>query len=155
MRSSNGIPYILTQASDAQFNTFDFESGQSIPQYIYISKEDIFVNPESTQKGSKLYFYPTPNDVYTASLLVKNVLQELSIEDDLSELPDYALRYLRYLLASDYIDVFKTVPSDGFYDKLYRAEKVFKRSNPKDMSVKNTNIFQRDYLLRPKNYYVG
>lgn len=152
--SPTSVMYILTQASDAQFNTFDF-SISTIPQYVYLGKEEVFIDQQSTQKGTNIYFYPTPNNNYTANLSVKNNLFEVSLEDNLSEVPDYALRYLRYLLASDYIDLHKTVPSDDFYNKLSKIEKIFKRANPKDASVKTQNPFYRNILMRPRNYYVG
>lgn len=155
MLNNQNILFPLRIATDKEYNLMNFTAPITNPSYVYLGKQQYYTDPTNGVLGSLVYFYPLPNDTYVANLQCRMYLEEVDLFTDLSQIPAYARRYLKYLVASDCINEYGTEPSARFYTELDKAEIAFYAANPVDLSILNDNPFFRSLRMRPRSYYVG
>lgn len=152
---SSNLLSTLTLASPANQNTFDYEMSPSRPKYIYIEPRYNLIDISTDEPSSALWFYPTPEDKYKATLMVKQMLVEVDFGTVLNQVPRYYYRALKYELTAELADSYGTTLSPQFERKHQELVSQLKAANKKDMSVKNSNPFIGQRFYRPWGYYVG
>lgn len=151
------ISYPIRQATDAQYNLFNFSFPANRPQIVYISKEQTFDN--SGNLASNIIVYPNPNANYTLNLLLKYKLppiSQLTLDQELLFLPPHWIKPVRYMVANDLINQFGTKVNPSFYKDLEDSKELLKANNPQDMCIQTDNPFVSIYPFQPRFYsYVG
>jgi hypothetical protein len=154
---SSGVVYPVGQATDAQYNLFNFTTPSNRPQMVYISKEQTFDTLGNL--ATNLVVYPNPNATYTVNLLLKYKLPPVSsvtLDQQLLFLPPHWIKPLRYMLANDLINQFSTKVNEKFYVDLQKSMEMLTSNNPQDMSIQTQNVFRTFYRFKPGYYsYVG
>ena len=88
-----GVTYPLIEISTAEFfNSYKYNPLDGLPRFI-------IVQPETNL--TRITFYPAPSEGYLVSIYGKYQLNELNSNDDMSAVPYYFIKYLRYALARD------------------------------------------------------
>jgi hypothetical protein len=152
---SEGVLSVLRQADAKEFNLFNANAAQMRPRFFYIQQDQAFESLTTGALTSTLYFNPVPDQNYTATLIVKQVLTELTLNQEFSGIPPYYTRPLRYQLAYDLADLYETELPASFITKYEKAIKRLKAINPQDYSVQNDNPFLTYRRYRPWGAYVG
>ncbi len=147
---SGNIVSDLREINLQQFNLLNFTQTQDRPKSVYIeSKED------AIQTSTNVYFWPTADQNYTATLRVKQFMAELDYSDQITTLPLNYFKALKYQLAKDLADIYLTVLSDRFDTEYKTVLARLKAVNRKDLSVQNSNPFLEGRRYRPWNIYAG
>lgn len=130
---------ILIEADLKRQNTFNYplsEQGQSRPQYVFIQ------NSEATiLTGSVVFFYPVPDQNYTATIYWKKRLHQVTQSEEFTQISSSYMKAFKYQLSKDLSDYFETELSDKFLLEYDRLIVELKAANQKDMSVLNQNPF--------------
>lgn len=150
----SGIVYPIVQATDAQYNLFNFTTVSNRPGMIYISREQTF--DANGNLASNIIVYPNPNTIYTLNLLLKYKLPSISpvtLDQELLFLPPHWIKPLRYMLTNDFINQFGTKVSPQFYKDLEDSKELLKSNNPQDMCIQTQNEMRTRYQFKPSFYY--
>lgn len=152
---TQGNKYILTSADEKLNNSFNYTLVSARPSFIYVRPNDALVSLTTGLPSTDILLYPTPDNTYTVTLLSKQQLGSLTLEQNINTVPTYALRALRYQLARDLSEVYSTVLSPRFEIEYMRIMREFKAANKQDMTVKTDNPFIGYRRVRPWGTYVG
>ncbi len=149
---STNVQYPLQIADVHQFSLFNFSFPIARPNAIYLSEEQVV--DDDNLPASKVYFYPTPNQAYTAQLIVKKKLQEVLLFDnlDISTIPPRIYRTLRYQLAADIQNIYGTELPQNFYTELETLKEKMVAINPSDNAVQTSDIFHTQRRFKPWGY---
>lgn len=151
----NNTKSFIKIADDYDFNGFDYSVGVGRPSYVYLSKEQVFPDPSSSNLGSKLYVWPQPNTNYTLNLLLKYNLNQVKLVEELLEFPSYYFKPLKYQLALDISALNNTSLNQAFLDEYNRLMNDLKNTIPIDMAIKNDNPFYESRNYKNRNYVLG
>lgn len=127
-----GITYPLIDESRNDFYaSYKYEPLQGLPRYIIIRPD---TNLTTVQ------IFPAPSQVYVLFIYGKFQLSSLSSNMDMSELPTYYLRYLRFALARD-LAVYKGRAEawTPLLDDMYRKAEIDMQANSSINLDVNTN----------------
>ncbi len=110
------------------------------PGYIFLDKQDT---------KSYVTLYPAPDQDYPCLLGVKSMLNELSANQLLTELPPYYYGFMKYALARKFLSYYPSAnwppTSEEEYQDYYST---IKNSNETDLTVRPSAI-----LSRPEPFY--
>lgn len=113
---------------------------QSRPGFIFLNKQ---------ANESFVVFYPIPDQAYPCQLQLKLMLQSLSSQDDLSQLPPQAYGFLKYALARKFLSYY---PSNNWpqanEDEYQDYYNIFKIVNETDVTLRPSQI-----LTTPEPFY--
>lgn len=153
----SGIVYPVGQATDAQYNLFNFTTTSNRPQMVYLSQEQVF--DDVGNLATNIVVYPNPNATYTLNLLLKYKLPPVSsvtLNQQLLFLPPHWIKPFRYMMANDFINQFGTKVNDKFYIDLQKSMEMLTSNNPQDMTIQTQNAFRTFYRFKPgSDSYVG
>lgn len=157
IQSSDTVLSNLNFATAKEANLFNYASGvgPSRPQSLFLSQEQVFPDPASSQLGSKLLIYPNPDQAYTMTLMVKYQLPEVTLFETMINLPPYYFEPLVYELAKKMINFFKTIPAATFNDDYEKLMLELKSSTPQDMTIQVDNDFMHRRPFKPWGYLWG
>jgi hypothetical protein len=127
---------------------------QGRPNLIYLERQQVILNNDQNSEGSQYTLYPTPDSSYNLTLYLKWQLKFVSLFEQLVQFPDYYLKPLKYQLAKDFSDLYKTVLPPQFFEEYNRLMQELKATNPSDMTIQNSNPFLERRPFRPRSYYV-
>lgn len=150
----NNVLNLVYVATDKQFNTWNFTTISGRPAWVYLDHVQVFPDPESSDLGSNIYLYPTPDQSYSLNLCLKNALNEIGYFEQLLEFPTYFMRPLRYELAKEFMVQYGT-QVDNFEPMYQKVMAELKAANPQDLSTQVLNPFQQGWRFRPWGTYVG
>jgi hypothetical protein len=139
----------LRLIDEYEFNRINVSQASDRPSCIYLSPDQNFLTLDSSVTATLVTVYPTPDAAYTATLMVKQYLQEVTMFQELTEIPRYYERPLRYELASELSDIYETEVSDKFIRKHAQLIKQLEASVPKDFRVNTVNPFLSYRRYRP------
>lgn len=150
---SANIKYDLAIIDLKRQNTLNYQDTtvQLRPNLVFPQNDQSTVATQTT----KIFLYPIPNDVYNVTLYAKTFINTFDYSDELTTLPAWYFKVLKYQLANDLSTEYETVLPARFdkeYDKLI---KELKATTKKDFSVQNRNIFRTFRRFRPWGGYVG
>lgn len=107
----------------------------------------VFLNKQATE--SFVTFYPAPDQPYPCILQVKCMINELSAQDTLGELPPNYYGFLKYALARKFLSYYPSgnwpQTAEDEYQDYYNT---FKNANETDLTVRPSNI-----LTAPEPFY--
>jgi hypothetical protein len=90
---------------------------------------------------SILTFYPAPNDSYPFQLQAKVMLDSLTAQDSLTQLPPLAYGFLKYALARRFISIYPSAnwpqTNEDEYQSYYS---LFKATNKVDMTIQSSTM---------------
>lgn len=147
---------VITQlriANEAQQNSFNYELLTSRPGWVYCEPRYQLIDITTNEPSSVLWFFNTANADYTATLMVKQILTELNYSDDITQLPRYTFRALKYELTTELAQEYGTTLPPEFLRKHEQIIQQLKAANRKDLSAKPANPFMGSRLFRPWGYY--
>lgn len=128
--TDNPITYPLIIASKANYyNVTRLQNLQARPGMIFLNKQDT---------ESFITVYPAPDQTYECSIQVKGMIDQLTPNEDLTELPPFYYGFLKYALAREFRSYY---PSGNWNDT---AEKKYQEYIS---TLKNAN--ETDLTLRP------
>jgi len=154
--SSNGTLTNINISTPKEANLFNYVNGSSArPQSVFLSQEQVFPDPTSSDLGSKILIYPKPNANYTLTLMVKYQLPEVTLFENMLNFPPYYMEPLIYELARKFINFFKTVPGATFNEDYEKLMLELKSSTPQDMSILVKNDFMPHRPFKPSGYLWG
>lgn len=151
---SSGVVSPIYQATDSQYNLFNFQFQSNRPKSVYISQEQTF--DDDGNLSTNIFVYPNPNSLYTLNLLLKYKLPSISdvtLDQALLFLPPHWIKPLRYMLANDLVSQFSTKVSEEFYIDLEASKSMLRSNNPQDMNIQSENPFVMLYPFKPNFYY--
>jgi hypothetical protein len=141
-------------ATRAEQNTFNYSLSQARPYWVYSEPRYGLIDVTTKQPCSVVWFYPTPNQDYTAQLMVKQLLTQVDYHDELVQFPPYVLIVLKYevaiLLAGRYGTQLSTLDM-AMYQKALTQVKAL---NNVDLNVRTDNPFKNGRRFRPWGTYV-
>ena len=140
-------------ANEYDFNRMNFQFPITRPNSIYLGKEQAF--DQNGNLASNLYFYPTPQQSYTARLMIRQQLAEVTLLQSLDALPARIYKTLRYQLTNDIQLVYGTEMPPKFYNDLQQCIAQMQALNPTDMSVLTTDPFKGYRRFRPWGYGIN
>ena len=124
------------------------------PNLVYVEREQVILDNDQNSQGSKFTLYPTPDSSYDLTLYLKFELKFVSLFEQLVQFPNYYFKPLKYQLAKDFSDLYKTVLPPQFFEEYNRLMQELKATNPSDISLQNSNPFLERRPFRPRAYYV-
>ena len=139
--SGQGIIYPLQILNKAQYyGVTRLTPLNTRPGFIFLNKQ---------AEESFITFYPAPDQPYACILQVKNMINRLFANEDLSELPPFYYGFLKYCLARKFLSYF---PS-GNWPKTAEDEyqdyfSIIKNSNETDLTIRPSAM-----LSRPEPFY--
>lgn len=99
---------------------------------------------ERVKGGSNIYMFPVPKKVYPAQLLGKFSLQNVEINEDLTQTYDnFYIEYLMYLLAEKLCDYFSVVVPPSVNKNIAKLEQYTTDISPMDTSIDKLSYFRR------------
>lgn len=154
---ASNVKYPLIIADEKLQNSFNYDIIKTRPSYVYMRQNQDLIDEETGLPSTNLYFYPTPNTTFTANLTIKRIMLEFGLNDDLTTIPSYYIKPLKFQLAIDLGLIYGTSAKfDARFDKEYdRLMTQLKAANRQDMSVLGVNPFLGYRLFRPWGIYVG
>jgi hypothetical protein len=152
---SANVKYPLLIADEFQQNTFNYDIVKARPSYVYMRQNGELIDEETDAASTNLYFYPTPNANFTVNLTVKELILEFGLEDELSTIPSYYIKPLKFYLAQDLSIIYSTVLPPRFDKEYERLMREMKAANRQDMSVLNVNTMRGYRQFRPWGVYAG
>lgn len=149
---STNVQYPLQIVDTHLFNLFNYNFPVSIPNSIYLSREQAF--DENNNPVSNIYIYPTPDQAYTIQIIQKQSLQQVTLFQnlDISALPPSIYRTLRYQMASDLRDVYGTELPPSFDMQLQEMLAEMMALNPSDNSIQTKDPFHTQRRFKPWGY---
>lgn len=147
---STNLKFSLLMADTKQFSNFNFAFPITRPTSIYIGTQQTF--DDNGLLASTVYFWPTPDQAYTAQLIQKQTLANVTLFDDLSMLPPRMYKTLRYQLASDFQIQYGTELPERFYRDLDMLIAKMHANNPSDNAVQTRDIFHTQRRFNPWGY---
>lgn len=155
IQSSDNTLNRLKLADLYNFNSFNFDNTKGRPKWVYIA-EDKNLLPLSGAETSTVSFYPVPDASYTARLQVKQPIGELTLEEEILNVPKWFLKGLRYQLAVDISGEYGTVLNETFLAEHARLMTQLEASVPHDYHVNTDNPFRDTRRYKPWGFwYVG
>lgn len=136
---SQSCQSILNIADLKRQNTFNYAlsaQGPGRPAWIFAQTSEAEI-----QTGSTLFFYPVPDQNYTATIYLKKRLNEVTQSETITQLSGSYMKPLKYQLTKDISDYYETVLSDRFMNEYEKLMVELEASNQGDMSVQNSNPF--------------
>lgn len=135
------VAYPLTVIeSEELYDNSRYLLNQSMPGYIML---------QNAASVSTVQFYPSPSLADTVLLIAKFTLSDLKLDDLLTELPDYYLRYLRFALGKELNVIYNTNNWSREKEDFYiDALKTVKRANNVDLSIRLSNTPSMSALER-------
>jgi hypothetical protein len=143
----------LKLATLKERNLFN-DNFQGRPNLIYLERQQVILDNDQNSQGSQFTLYPTPDSSYDLTLNLKWELRFVNLFEQLVQFPNYYLKPLKYQLAKDFSDLYKTVLPPQFFEEYNRLMQELKATNPSDMSIQNSNPFLERRPFRPRSYYV-
>lgn len=139
--SENPIVYPLKIMSKAEYyNVIRLEKLDTRPGFI-------FMNRQPTETFITLY--PAPDQAYPCSIQVKGMLNSLSANEDLTQLPPYFARFLKYALAREFLSYYPSgnwpQTAEQKYQDMYASVKA---GNEVDLTLRVSQL-----LITPQPYY--
>lgn len=150
---SNNVQTTLFNIDLKKQNTLNYAfsaTEQSRPSYVFL-QNDASVLGVSTN----VFFYPVPDQAYTASLKVKKNLVEFTYSEEIVQIPAFYLKPLRYQLAKDISDIYGSVLSQTFLPEYERIITELKATVKKDMTINCQNPFRGQRQFRPWGTFSG
>lgn len=147
---STNVQFPLQISDTYLFNSFNFSFPIARPSAVYLSTEQII--DDTGTEVSQVWFWPTPNQSYTARLIQKQTLSNVLLFDNLKGLPRGVNKTFRYQLASDIQDVYGTELPDRFYEKLKSLVSEMEARNPSDNTVQTRDEFHTQRRFKPWGY---
>lgn len=140
-------------------NTLNYtlsQQGPARPELVYIENQIINVPPATYQDPSTVYFFPVPDQNYTATLYLKKKLGILTQSQVMTEISTAYEMPLLYQLAKSLSIEYSSVLSQDFRDEYERLMSELKAANKQDMSAINSNPFSfHGRRYRPWSSYAG
>ena len=149
LMDSTNVLSNLTVANQQLQNVANYSLVVGRPTQVFIQNLD---NAEPNL--STVFFFPTPDQAYTATLRCKQRLANVTSQTDITALPRFYYKVLVYQLAWDLSIENMTVLPDKFekeYNKLIREVQALNR---RDGSVQNVNPYRGVRYYRPWGVYV-
>ena len=156
---SNSVQTGLTEINLKEKNTLNYvlsETSPTRPYKVYIEKIIENVPPPTIQTGSTIWFYPVPDQAYTATLYLKKALGTLTQSQTITEVSTAYEMPLIYQMGKNLSIIFSSILSPAFNEEYDRLMTELKAANKQDMTVMNSNPFGfygRRY--RPWSAYAG
>lgn len=148
--ASTSVQFALQIADTHLYNTFNFSFPISRPNAVYLSTQQTL--DENGAEVSTVWFWPTPNQAYTARLIQKQNLSQVLLFDNLTGLPSRTYKTLRYQLAADFQAVYGTELPDSFYRELGSLIAKMQATNPTDNAVQTRDPFHTQRRFKPWGY---
>lgn len=146
----------LTPVDKFFYNTQNNVLAKGRPFYIYYSTDNEFETINSRERSTTVTFFVTPVTYYTANLIIKRPLAHLTIDEEISSLPDFYFLALRMMTTYHISIYFSTVLDPRFNEELQSLKTQLKAMIPVDMSINVDNPFRDVMRLKPGNlFYVG
>ena len=139
--SESPIVYPLKILSKAEYyNVIRLDNLDTRPGFIFMNKQ-----PTETF----ITLYPSPDQPYPCSIQVKGMLNFLSANEDLTQLPPYYARFLKYALAREFLSYYPSgnwpQTAEQKYQELYAN---LKAGNEVDLTLRPSQL-----LITPQPYY--
>lgn len=141
---SNNVMSLLANIDIKRQNTLNYPlsiSAPGRPNLVYLERVITDVPPPTIQSGTTVYFFPVPDQIYTATLSVKKVLSQLTQSQLITEISTAYLMPLKYQLALYVSNIYVTQLAPGFMIEYDRLMQELKAANKQDTSVLNSNPF--------------
>lgn len=147
---TNNVKFVLTVQDLKQFNAFDTTIPQGRPTDIFVENFD-----NTTPQNSTVYFFPIPDQVYTATIYCKQRLAELTYSATILNLPPFFFLCIEMQLAKLLSVINSTILDQSFHDEYARLMRELKAFANRDMSVINKNPYLTLRRYLPWGTYVG
>lgn len=139
--AGQGIIYPVQILNKAQFyGVTRLTPLQTRPGFVFLNKQDFF---------SVITFYPAPDQPYPCTIQVKTMIDKLSANQPLGELPPFYYGFLKYCLARKFLAYY---PSGNWpkenEDEYQDYYSIIKNANETDLTIRPTAI-----LSRPEPFY--
>jgi len=139
--STTSIVYPTKIISKAEyFNVVRQEGLIARPGFVYLNKQ---------ASESFITYYPAPSQAYPASIQVKGMINSLTAQDDLGELPPYYYGFLKYALARKFLSYYPSgnwpQQSEDEYQDYYSN---LKNANETDLTLRPSVV-----LTAPEPFY--
>lgn len=139
--SGQGIIYPLQIINKAQYyGVTRLTPLNTRPGFIFLDKQDL---------ESIVTLYPAPDQPYPCQLQVKSMINELTANESLGELPPFYYGFLKYCLARKFLSYY---PSGNWPDTAEQEYQdylsIIKNANETDVTVRPSAI-----LSRPEPFY--
>lgn len=153
--SIDNFKTILKIANNQLQNSFDYETSNGRPFYVYLDSDYNFIDLNTQQPTSKLQFFPTPDANYTVNLLVSTILLNVKFYDEV-KLPPFSRAALEYELAIRLCEAYGKEPEPSLQRTYNRVMLDFKKAVKLDLSVSlNNNPFAFSSRYFPRRGYYG
>lgn len=131
--SVQSVNYPLRIISEANFyNMVTLDNLQARPGLIFFRNDDLF---------SEIRLYPAPDQPYPCALRVKIMLNKLSQQDTLNELPDFYYGFLKYALGRKFISYYPSANWPAQNEQEYQDYyDILKNANPTDLTIRPSNV---------------
>lgn len=110
------------------------------PGFVFLDKQD---------NESFITFYPAPDQPYPCQIKVKSMINSLSAQQDLTELPPFYYGFLKYALARKFLSYYPSgnwpQPAEDEYQDYYNT---LKNANETDLTIRPSVI-----LDAPQPFY--
>lgn len=154
--SSDNTLSVLTQVFDATENTFNYPLTPGLPDSIYIEPRYQLFDITTGEPSSVIKVFPVPDADYTVTLTVKTILREVDLQDELSQVPRYYYRALKYELGMELCNDYSQAAPPIFATKYREIIDQLKAANRKDLSLVNSNPFLGWRWYTPRGFtYAG
>ena len=135
------LVYPLRVISKAEYyNIVRQNNLQSRPGFIFLDKQAL---------ESFITLYPVPNANYPCSIQFKAMINALSNQDTLGELPPFYYEFLKYAIARQFIAYYPSAnwpqTNEDHYREMYQT---LKNANETDLTIRPSNV-----LTAPEPYY--
>jgi len=134
-----GLVYPLTKIQhDEAFQITRYPNAYTRPSQIFFNNSDY---------ESFVTFFYTPDIVYEVHLRVKQVLDHFDLNQEITTLPPYYQRFLRYALARELASVFETDTWSEIKEKEYqRMYSDLQSASDTDWSLNISGVLKRRYI---------
>lgn len=89
----DGVTYpLIDESRNTFFSSYKYDPQVGLPRFVIITNETNL---------TRMRFYPAASQVYEVNVYGKFELTPLTLNDDMSSLPDYYIRFFQFALARD------------------------------------------------------
>lgn len=148
----NNVQFPLDIIDLERFNVLNFSlpNNQGRPYSIFVQNDF-----ENYPTQSQVVFYRIPDNSYSVTLYAMVRLAEMSYSTEITTVPPYMLKGLRYELAHELSEINGTILPPSFYEKYDKIINQVIAANKRDKRVKTHNVFQQIRRYRPWRRYAG
>lgn len=138
------------------YNALNFPQTPGRPNQLWVADNQNFTSLITGQLSSLVYVYPMPDTNYTLTMILKQKFVLTNLYSQMTNIPSYYIKALRYQLASDISDIYGTLLGEKFTKTYEKTMQELAAANPIDWSMNVNNVFRGYRRYRPwGKYYVG